>query len=155
LDVARPARIVRALLGRVLAHAQLRPTQAEVEIPPQPLLDPVFVPALRFGGRDEVLHLHLLELAYAELEVTRRDLVPKLLADLRNAERRLRAGKLRDVLEVDEDALRRLRAQIRDRRCILERADPRLEHEVELPCLGEVAVRRLTGMLRRPTAAAR
>ena len=39
-----------------------------------------------------------------------RDLVAERLADLRDAERRLAAGELGDVLEVDEDALRRLRA---------------------------------------------
>jgi hypothetical protein len=55
---------------------------------------------------------------------------------------------LEHVLEVDEDALRRLGAQIRKRALVLERAHVRLEHEVELPRLGEVAL----GELPRPLA---
>jgi hypothetical protein len=47
----------------------------------------------------------LFELAHAKREVAGRDLVAERLADLRDAERRLLAGALVDVLEVDEDAL--------------------------------------------------
>jgi hypothetical protein len=43
---------------------------------------------------DEELHLHLLELAGAEDEVARRDLVAERLADLRDAERRLLAARV-------------------------------------------------------------
>src|SRR5205814_4742288 len=38
---------------------------------------------------------------------------------------------------------------------VLERADVRLEHEVELPRLGEVALAELSGMNRRPAPALR
>ena len=48
----------------------------------------------RLVGRDEVLHLHLLELAGAEDEVLRGDLVAEGLADLGDAEGRLLAGGL-------------------------------------------------------------
>ena len=61
--------------------------------------------------RHEELDLHLLELARAEDEVARRDLVAERLADLRDPERRLLARELEHVLEVDEDALRGLGAQ--------------------------------------------
>src|SRR4029453_10939257 len=117
------------------------------------LLDPVLVPARRLVRRHEVLHLHLLELAHAEEEVAGRDLVAERLAGLRDAERRLAASELRDVLEVDEDALRGLGAEGRGRRRALHRTDPPLEHEVELARLGEVAVRRLARPLRRPSPA--
>ena len=124
LDVARAARVVRQLVGIVRAHAQAALADAEPEVPAQPLVDPVAVPLLRLGGRDEELHLHLLELERAEDEVARRDLVAERLADLRDAERRLATRELRDVLEVDEDALRGLRPQVtlrsrspRRRRC--------------------------------------
>ena len=53
---------------------------------------------------------------------------------------RLLARELQDVLEVDEDALGGLRAQVGDRAGVLDRADGRLEHEVELARVGEVAV---------------
>ena len=53
-----------------------------------------------------------------------------------------------DVLEVDEDALRRFRAQVDHRRALLDRADERLEHQVELARLGELALGEFAGMLR-------
>ena len=83
-------------------------------------------------GLDEELHLHLLELARAEDEVARRDLVPERLADLRDAERDLLPRRLLDVQEVDVDALRRLGPEIHDRRALLDRPHERLEHQVEL-----------------------
>ena len=45
------------------------------------------------------------------------------------------------VLEVDEDALRGLGPQIRDRAVVLHRAHVRLEHQVELARLGERVLR--------------
>ena len=84
-----------------------------------------------------------------------RDLVPERLAELRDPERRLAPRELGDVLEVDEDALGRLGAEVGGRALFLERADVRLEHEVELARLGEVAVGRLAGPLARLAAAAR
>jgi hypothetical protein len=63
--------------------------------------------------------------------------------------------ELEDVLEVDEDPLRRLRTQVRLRSFLLDRADRRLEHQVELPRLGQVAVRRLARVLRRLPSALR
>ena len=68
----------------------------------------------------------------------------------------LRRASWSDVLEVDEDALRRLRAQV-TRRSPSPRPAPtvRLEHEVELARLGQVALRRLAGPLLRPLAALR
>ena len=84
-----------------------------------------------------------------------RDLVAERLAHLRDAERRLPARQLGDVLEVDEDALRRLRAEIDLRAGLLDRTDARLEHEVELAWLGEVAVVGLAGVLARLATALR
>ncbi len=124
-------------------------------MPAEPLAEPVLEPLCRVRGCDEELHLHLLELADAEEEVARCDLVPERLADLCDAERRLASRELGDVLEVDEDALRGLRAEVRRGALVLQCADVRLEHEVELPRLGEVAVGRLAGSLARFAAAAR
>ena len=140
LDVARGGRVVRELLGVVRAHAEVALAQAVAPVPRDALVDPVAEPLLRLGRRDEELHLHLLELERAEDEVARRDLVAERLADLRDAERRLAPRDLGDVLEVDEDALRGLRAQVGVLAGLLERADPRREHEVELARLGEVAL---------------
>ena len=82
-----------------------------------------------------------------------RDLVPERLADLRDPERRLAPRELGDVLEVDEDPLRRLGPEVDVDAGLLHRADARLEHEVELPRLGQVAVGRLAGPLARPLSA--
>src|SRR5437899_4073770 len=113
---------MRSLLGAVLANSQPAPAEPVAQIPVEPFVDPVAVPLLGLGGRDEELHLHLLELAHAEEEVPGRDLVAERLARLRDPERRLAARELRDVLEVDEDPLRRLRPEVRLRAGLLDRA---------------------------------
>ena len=56
-----------------------------------------------------------------------------------DAERHLPAGGIHDVLEVDEDALRRLRAQPDLVGGILHRAHEGAEHQVETARLGELA----------------
>src|SRR5207248_4989812 len=123
LDVARRARVVRALILAVLARTEVVATDAVAHVPAEPLVEPVAVPLVGLGGRDEVRHLHLLELAHAEEEVAGRDLVAKRLSDLGDAERRLAARDLQHVLEVDEDPLRRLGAQVRARSLFLDGPD--------------------------------
>ena len=59
----------------------------------------------------EELDFHLLELAGAEGEIPRRDLIAEALADLGDAEGNAHAGAVQHVLEVDEDALGRFRAK--------------------------------------------
>ncbi len=105
-------------------------------------------PALGFAGWNEELHLHLLELARAEDEVAGRDLVAEGLAHLCDPERWFLARELQDVLEVDEDALCGLRAQIGNRSRLLDRADGRLEHQVEVARLRQIALIRFPGVLR-------
>ncbi len=93
----------------------------------------------RLGGRHEVLDLHLLELARAEDEVLRRDLVAERLAHLRDAEGRPLARELEHVLEVDEDALGGLGPQVDGGALVGDRTHVGLEHQVELARLGQVA----------------
>ena len=69
LDVGRAARVVAELVGVVGPQPHLALGDAEVEVPLLALVAPVLVPLARLVGRDEVLHLHLLELAGAEDEV--------------------------------------------------------------------------------------
>ena len=104
-------------------------------------------PLLGFGRRHEELHLHLLELARPEDEVAGRDLVAEGLADLGDPEGGLLAGELEHVLEVDEDPLSGLGAQVGDRTRLLDRSDRGLEHQVEVACLGQVALVGLAGVL--------
>ena len=61
-----------------------------------------------------------------------RDLVAEGAAHLRDAERQLAPHAGRDVVELDEHRLRRLRPQVGDRCRVLDRADVGREHEVEL-----------------------
>src|ERR1044072_7331552 len=111
--------------------------------------------ALVVAGANEVLHLHLLELARAEDEVAGRDLVAERLSNLRDAEGNLPAHGRLHVEEVDEDALRRLGAEIGERRGVVlvrDRADGRAEHEVERARLSPIrlpAVRTLNVPKRR------
>src|SRR5690606_22288013 len=112
LDVEGALRVVRELLRRVLVEAQPLPADAERDDPLHAASLPVLEPLLVRARLDEELHLHLLELAGPEDEVARRDLVAERLADLRDPERHALAGRRQDVLEVDEDPLRRLRPEV-------------------------------------------
>ena len=80
---------------------------------------------------DEKLQLHLLELARAEGVIARRNLVPERLAHLRDAERHFLAGRFQHVLELGEDRLRRLGAEVGDVALVGDRTDVSFEHQVE------------------------
>ena len=88
---------------------------------------------------DEELQLHLLELAAAERVVARRHLVAEALAHLRDAEGHALAGGGEHVRELGEDRLRGLGTEVGDVGGVVDRADDRLEHEVERLRLGELA----------------
>src|SRR5437879_2660793 len=109
LDVRRGRRVVRALVVRVVAEPHLLRRDPLLDMPRETRFLPLAVEAQRLRGTREVLHLHLLELARAEDEVAGGDLVAKRLANLCDPERELLSRRLLDVLEVDEDGLRRLR----------------------------------------------
>src|SRR6202000_272916 len=111
---------------------------AQLGVPAVALVDPELVPLLVGAGLDEELHLHLLELAGAEDEVARRDLVAERLALLADAKLDLLAAGGEHVLVVDEDALRGFRAQEREAALVLDWADVRAQHAVEVPRLGEL-----------------
>ena len=116
LDVGGPARVVRQLVGVVRAQAQVVAVGCRAARTSRSRSAHQYsYHCSRLVGRDEELHLHLLELARAEDEVAGRDLVAERLADLRDPERRLLARELQRVLEVEEDALRGLGTQVGDR----------------------------------------
>ncbi len=120
---------------------QVLAAQAEVDVPAKAAIAPIRVPRRGLVGLAEELDLHLLELAAAEREVARVDLVAKRLADLSDPERHAHSRGIADVLEVYEDSLRRLRPQIGHARVVLERADMGLEHQIERPRRGQRARR--------------
>ena len=127
-----------ALVGCVIPEAQLLLRDAVRNVPREPRRFPLLVEARRVLRPGEVLKLHLLELARAEDEVARSDLVAERLADLRDAERQAPAGGLLNVLEVHEDCLSGLRAKPGDRCRVLHGTDERLEHEVEATRIREL-----------------
>src|SRR5438067_933067 len=140
LDVRRRRGVMRALVIGVIAEAHLFSRDALLDVPREARFLPLVVEARSIGGAREVLHLHLLELARSEDEVARGDLVAERLADLRDPERELLSRRLLDVLEVDEDRLRRFRPEPRDRRGVLDRSDEGLEHQIELPRVRKLAL---------------
>src|SRR6266536_1237247 len=85
-----------------------------------------------FVRPDEKLELHLLELARAESEVARVDLVPKCLSDLANTEGHFLARRFEHVLELRENGLGGLGTEIRDVFFALDRTDVGFEHQIEL-----------------------
>ena len=140
LEVRRCLGVEAQLLGIVVAQAEVLVLQTDGEQPVVAERAPVVEP-LKVGARlAEELELHLLELADAEDEVARRDLVAEALADLADAERDLAARRALDVLEVDENALRGLGAQIHLGGRVLGHALVGLEHEVEFADIGKVAL---------------
>ena len=112
VDVVGPGRIMRQLVRIMLAELQILLPHPHFDIPALPLLHPVFEPAVGLVGAAEELHLHLLELPGPEDELLRGDLIAERFADLGDSEGEPLAGGPLHVLEVDEDALRGLRAQI-------------------------------------------
>src|SRR5262245_44895217 len=132
LDVGCATGVMAALFRLVFPHPQRFIRQPEIEIPLVTPVAPELIPLRRLRRVTEELDLHLLELARAEGEVARGDLVAETLSHLCDAEWNLDARTIDDVLEVDEDSLCRLRTQ--KCRVVLpaERADDGLEHQIEL-----------------------
>ena len=140
LDVDGALGVVGELLLGVLVLAQVVAVDAQVDIPVGALVDPVLVQLLVGAGLDEVLHLHLLELARAEDEVAGRDLVAEALAHLADTERGLASRRGLHVEEVDEDALRRLGPQVVQPLLGLDRTEVGLEHHVEVTWLSLIHI---------------
>ena len=87
----------------------------------------------------EELDLHLLEFTRAEGEVAGRDFIAERFADLSDPKWDLHAPRVDDVLEVREDPLSGFRSEIGLARGVGHGADIGLEHQIELPRLGERA----------------
>src|ERR1700674_5402350 len=137
LNVERSARVMCKLLLGVLVELEPVFVEAQAAVPVHALLLPVLEP-LHVGARlDEELHLHLLELPCAKNEVAGRDLIPKRFSYLGDPERNFLPSRLLHVQEVHVNALRRLGAQIDDRRRVFDRTHERLEHQIELARLAQ------------------
>src|SRR5271154_5951844 len=86
-----------------------------------------------FVRLDEKFQFHLLELARAEGEIARRDLVAERLADLRDAERDALPRRFQNIFELRENRLRGFGAEISNAVFAFNRTDISFEHQVEWP----------------------
>ena len=140
LDVAGGARVVRELLRgvrRAGAGARGR-CRAACTSPGAPGTSTRTTAAASSGGTKNSISI-CSNSSVRKMKFAGRDLVAERLADLRDAERRLLARERERRLEVEEDALRGLGAQVDGRALLLDRPDRRLEHQVERARLGQVA----------------
>ena len=128
------------LLGAVVTQPQVLLLHVQAQQPVAAEAAPILEPLQIGAGLAEELQLHLLELTGTEGKVARGDLVAEGLTDLADAEGQLLAGGALDVLEVDENALGGLRTEIHRVLGILGDALEGLEHQVELPDVGEVVL---------------
>ncbi len=137
LDVGGGVGVVSQLL--VVVVAVFLVAQAQVLVPLQTHLAPIVEPLHLRAGAYEELHLHLLELAHAEYELTRHDLVAERLAYLRDTERDAHTARLLHVQVIHENALSGLGTQVHVHRAVGRGAHLGLEHQVELTHVGPVA----------------
>ena len=108
---------------------------ADLAVKFQALLEPLVGEAHAVVGVAEVLDFHLLELARAEGEIARVDLVAERFAALRDAEGQFHPVGVQHVLVLAENRLRGLGPQIGD--LVAGGTKIRLQHQVELAGLGE------------------
>src|ERR1035437_9212327 len=154
-DVERGAGVVGQFPFPVLMELQPRLVEPEPAVPGHagspPLLEPLHIGA----GLDEELHLHLLEFARAEDEIPRRDFVAECLPDLRDAERHFLPRRLLHVEEIHVRSLGRFGTQVDRGGGVFHRAHVRLEHQVKLTRLRQLALAVLARLLARLPRAVR
>src|SRR5690625_2258027 len=139
LQVDGGGAVMGALGVRDVEAAQVVRIDAQIDEPLPAGLDPFGEVAVGLLGRGEVLDLHLFELAGAEDEVARCDLVAERLADLADAEGWLHAGGGHHVQEVHEDALSGLRTQVVQAGLVVDRPEIGLDQARELLRIGVLA----------------
>jgi len=103
---------VRQFIRLMRAEAQAVLVVDDALVPLETPLLPVVEPVLHLAGMDEELQVPLLELALAEEEVARRDLIAERLPDLADTERDSHARGLEDVVVVQVDVLTGLATQV-------------------------------------------
>ena len=138
-DIEGLFRVVRQFVRPMCAEAQAILVVDDALVPLKTPLFPVIKPLLHLAGMHEELQIPLLELALAEQEVARRDLVAEGLPDLANAKRYLHARGLQYVFVVQVDVLARFTAQVGLHALALDHADVGFHHQVEGARLGQFA----------------
>src|SRR5438552_843073 len=111
-DVVGALGIKGALSTRYIQHVQFRTPNTDVLVKLQPFFQPVIEPFHPLLCPAKIFQLHLLEFAGAEREIARIDFITKGFSNLCDPEWQLLARHFEDVLELNEDRLRRFRPQI-------------------------------------------
>ena len=137
LDVGSRVCVVGELL--VVVESVVLCTESECLMPLHTCFLPLREPLQLCAGSFKELHLHLLELAHTEYELTRNDFVTECLTNLCDTKRNLHAAGLLHVQVVNENTLSGLRTQIYLHCAVCRRAHLGREHEVELAYVGPVA----------------
>src|ERR1044072_6603928 len=110
---------MRQLLVRNFVEFEILAIDAESAKPFQVLFDPVVDQLGVFGSwPDKILHLHLLEFARSQDEISRSHFVSERLSDLCDTKRQLAPHRRLHIQKVDEYALSGFRSQISQRRRI-------------------------------------
>ena len=125
--------IVGEFVFLLLADAQVLLAHAKLQVPVRSLRDPSFVRGLVLAGANEILDLHLLELARAEGEIAGRDFVAESLANLGNAKGQFPAHGIEDIAEIDKDPLSGFRPHVHKAGVVtrIHGADAGAKHEIE------------------------
>src|SRR5215813_3331139 len=133
--------VVGQLFAGLFVETQVVRRDPQRNEPLMTVVDPLLMSSFVLARAHEILHLHLLKLASAKDEISRRYFVAKRLANLRNTEWQLAAAGRQDIEKVNKNSLRSFRSQINQRgRVIFSRgSDVRAEHQIEGPRLRKIS----------------
>jgi len=115
-------------------------SQSQCLMPLHSCFLPEFKPLDFFPRPYEKLHFHLLEFPHSHNELPGHNLITERLAYLCNPERDSHATGFLDIEEIHEYALGRFRPEVDLAGSITDRTQTGIEHQVELPHLGPVAL---------------
>ncbi len=106
-------------------------------VPGKAVGEPLIEPFFPICGGDKKFNFHLFEFAGSEGEVAGVDFVTESLSNLGDSEGEFFSRDFENIFELDEHGLGRFGPEVGKISLVLDRADVRFEHEVELPGFGK------------------
>ena len=106
-------------------------------VPGKAVGEPLIEPFFPICGGDKKFNLHLFKFPGSEGEVAGVDFVTESLSDLGDSEGEFFSRDFENIFELDEHGLGRFGPEVGKISLVLDRADVRFEHEVELPGFGK------------------
>ena len=137
LDIGAARRVMRQLVVGMRPQAQLVLGHAQIEIPLQTGLDPVFVTFRGLFGPAEIFDFHLLEFAGAERKIARSNFVTERFADLTDTKRQFAVGGIHNIGKVDKNPLRGFGAHVDRGAGVFHGSQRCPEHKIESTRFGE------------------